>query len=180
MIELWMSGKRADIVEGAAEVILAARLERNRIQFPGHALFAEGQQRVLIWINADINRRLQRDSSLHSIILETSAEGAKDRTTRFFFGDEFRASHEAIRESHAVTVKPKGTNHPVAVEPVAITESSARESRGAIEIVGSANEIRDLALDILNDIAPLARFKREGAFYKRSVVIHPTPTSAKD
>src|SRR5216683_7737892 len=132
-----MSGERADVVESAAEVILAARLERNRIQFPGHALFAEGQQRVLIWINADINRRLKRDSSLHSIILETGAEGPKDRTTRFFFGDEFRASHEAIRESQSGALEPQGTDHAVAVEPVAIAETAARKPRRTVEVVSS-------------------------------------------
>src|SRR5258708_26769329 len=132
-----MSGERADVVESPAEVILAARLERNRIQFPGHALLAEGQQRVLIWINADINRRLQRDSSLHSIILETGAEGAKDRTTRFLFGDEFRASHEALRESHGATLEAHAANHAIAIEPTTIAETAARKPRQAIQLVSS-------------------------------------------
>src|SRR5260370_4164851 len=147
-----MSGERADVVESAAEVILAARLERNRIQFPGHALLAEGQQRVLIWINADISRRLKRDSSLHSIILETCAEGAKDRMTRFFLGDEFRASHKAISESHPAALEAQGTNHAIAIEPMTIAEIAARKPRRTVEVVRSANEVRDLALDIFDDV----------------------------
>src|SRR5712692_1277440 len=175
-----MSGERADVIESATEVIFAARLERDRIQFPGHALLAESQHRVLIRIDADIDRCLKRNSSLHSISFETCAEGAKDRAARFFFGGEFRASHEAIRESHAAALKAQGANHAIAIEPITIAETAAREPRRAVKVVSSANEVRDLAFDILDDVRALARFKREGAFEQRCAVVHPAATSTKD
>src|SRR5260370_13393553 len=147
-----MSGERADVVDRAAEVILAARLERNRIQFPGHALLAEGQQRVLRWINVDISGRLKRDSSLHSIILETCAEGAKDRMTRFFLGDEFRASHKAISESHPAALEAQGTNHAIAIEPMTIAAIASRKPPRTVELSLSANKLQHLALDIFDDV----------------------------
>src|SRR5437660_1208461 len=55
-IELRMSSERTDVVHGATEVIFAARLQRHWIQFPRQTLLTESQQRILIWINADIDR----------------------------------------------------------------------------------------------------------------------------
>src|SRR5262249_7785934 len=123
----------------------ATRLERHRIEFPWQALFAKGKERPMIRIDADVPRGLERNATFHLIRGKGGAKRAKNGMTGLFFGDELVCPHEAIGEVDAVTLKPQGAAHAVAVEPVTIPQSRPCEPGWAIEIVRPPDEIRNLA-----------------------------------
>src|ERR1044072_1175561 len=105
-----MRCERTNIIKAAAEVVVAARFERDRIQLARQSLLAKSQQRISVGVDADINRRLQADLSLQLIAFETGAKGAKNRVSRSFFSHKLRASHKAIGKPNISIGKMQGAN----------------------------------------------------------------------
>src|SRR5262249_7742678 len=85
---------------------------------------------------------------------------------------ELRGAHPAAGEMCPSVFKTQCADHAVTIEPVTVLERAARESRRPIQVIGPADEIGNLALDLLNEVRLLARRLGEDALDQWSVVIH--------
>src|SRR5215208_124343 len=180
-VQLRMCGKGTNIVESATKIEFPTRLERDRVEFNRQPLLTESEKFSGIRIDANVDWRLEHYTALQTIGLECSSESAEERAPGFFLCRVLRTLNEAAGELYSRAVEAQGANHSIAIEPVVVMEIAARKARWTIHIVGAADELRNVTLNVLDNVRLLARRERKGALDQWCVVFHqspPTPASS--
>ena len=152
-----MGGERRHRVQGAGEGEGAAGFEGRRIELPGQPLLAEGKEGVAVWIDADVERRLQGDAAHQAVVRKRGAEGAVEGAAGRLLVDELGAADEAGGELDAlapiaiapitITAEAQGYDHAVAVQPVLVAHAAEGEAGGTVQVVGAAQEGGNRPLD---------------------------------
>src|SRR5262249_21384411 len=78
-VDLRVRRKRGDFVDAAAESVEAAGLQGLPVEVPGEPLLAEGEVASGERIDADVDRRGERDAAQQAVARERGAEGAVER-----------------------------------------------------------------------------------------------------
>ena len=182
-IDLRMRRERAHRIEGAAEGVEPPGLQRDGIELPGEPLLAESQERAAERperIDAHVERRLQSHAAHQLVAGKRGAERAVERPAGGLLLGQPGAPHVAGGQARAFRGEAQGAHHAVAVQPVPVALAAALEAGRTVQVVGPAQESRDLPLDPRR--AALVGRSLEGLFEPgrmvlRQILGHPTASN---